>query len=289
MTRGGVDELWGGAPWQANELTDENVLLELRNVGAGGDCADESETSVDLVAVRLHYKPLEQTNKASPGTAHAPNGQWTDPTNAETSDDADATGTAGQAQGYSDFGFGIPTASIIIGIEVQVEAHSSDAGGDCELHVELSGDGGTSYPTAAKVAVLSGSDVVYVLGGLEDLWAGSWSVANLSDANFVVRVTAVDPNGCEDLAITSLDHLQVNVFYKAIADTDFESPAATRVPNGNWTDPTNAETSNDADATGTADQAQGYGDFWFTIPASAAVSGIEVRVDAHSSDAGGAC
>lgn len=289
-TLGDEEDLWGST-WFAGDFSNANFVLEVRNndpdLVDDTICTDDSTTSLDEVAVRVHYKPLEQTGKGSPGATPGPI-QWDSPGSATTSDDVDATGTAGQIQDYKDFGLTIPTASLIIGIEVQVEAHSSDATGDCEIQVELSGDDGSSYSTP-QVAVLSGSDVVYVLGGLEDLWGASWSVANFSNANFVARVTAIDPNGCDNAAITSLDHIQVNVFYKAIEDTNAASPGATPDPNAEWTNPDDAFTSNDVDATASANDAQGYGDFGLSVPASAAVTGIEVLAEAHSTDATGDC
>ncbi|MCH8025941.1 MAG: dockerin type I repeat-containing protein [Chloroflexi bacterium] len=286
-TLGGPGDLWNG-DWLASNLTDANFALELRNNDPGSECTDDATTSLDQVQVRVYYKPLQQTGKSDPSATPDPNGEWANPDNAFASDDSDATASDGDEQGYGDFGVSIPTSSLIVGIQVQVEANSDDATGDCELDVALSGDGGSTY-SDPRTAVLSGSDVVTTLGGLEDLWGATWQVGDFSDANFVARVTAVDSGGgCEDTATTGLDHIQLNVFYKQIADSGFESPSATPTP-GDWTDPEDAFSSNDVDATAFANDEQGYGDFGLSVPAGSIITGIEVLAEAHSSDATGDC
>ncbi|MFV1991199.1 MAG: hypothetical protein ACC652_10705, partial [Acidimicrobiales bacterium] len=291
-TLGGPDELWTAA-WAAGQFSNANFVLELINndpdFGDDTVCTDDSVVSVDYVAVRVHYKPLLQTGKSSPSAIHEPN-QWTDPTNAFTANDIDATATTDdQRQGYSGFDLNVPLDSIIVGIAVQVKASSADDGVDCELDVALSWDDGVSY-TPNKTIVLTGSQTpIHTLGGIDDVWdTRPWSVAELSNANFVVRLINVDATDC-DPPTTGVDQIQVNVFYKDISDAGFSPPSETHAPN-QFATPENALVNNATDATASADDAkQGYSGFGLNIPDSAIVTGIEVLVEASSQDTNGGC
>jgi hypothetical protein len=52
--------------------------------------------------------------------------------------------------------------------------------------------------------------LTYILGGAADKWGRTWSVAEMSNANFRVRVTDVASNTARDF---SLDWVAVRVSY----------------------------------------------------------------------------
>ncbi len=67
------------------------------------------------------------------------------------------------------------------------------------------------------------------------------------------------------------------------ADTSFKSPAGTESPN-EWSNPTNAFSSNDLYATADSDDDdQGYNTFNFAVPSGSTIDGIEVSLEAVSS------
>ena len=76
--------------------------------------------------------------------------------------------------------------------------------------VELSWDGGTTWTTPKSTATLSTSELTYILGGTADKWGRMWSIGELSDANFRVRITDVASNTTRDF---SLDWVAVRVSY----------------------------------------------------------------------------
>ena len=123
----------------------------------------------------------------------------------------------GQSQGYINFSFPtIPSGSTIDGIEVRVKARSTDTTG-CQIGVDLSWDNGTSY-TSHKTQSLDGSfpaSPYSPLGSNIDTWGRSWTIAELANNTFRLRVTDIDPTGagCTDSATTSLDFLNVTVYY----------------------------------------------------------------------------
>ena len=284
-TLGGSTDTWG-ASWPADEFSNANFVAKVRNNDPGADCVDASTASLDHLQVRVYYKPVQDTGFHSPTGTQAPN-EWTNPANAFSSNNVRATASADDAdQAYVDFGLSVPTASIITGVEVRVEASSTDASG-CELQVRLSGDDGANF-SAYKTAALTDTETIQTLGSPDDLWGESWIPSQFSNANFVAEVRNNDPGAdCVGASTTSLDHLQVSIYYKPVQDTGLRSPTATHAPN-EWTAPENAFTSNNTDATeDTNGDEQGYASFGFSIPAGSIITGIEVRVEAFSSDASG--
>lgn len=170
------------------------------------------------------------TGYKSPLSTNNPN-DWTNPNNAFSSNNSYATGkddSATNEQGYDTFGFGVPAGSTINGIEVKVEAKSSDTSG-CRLEVDLSKDGGANWGNDADTSSLTGSDVVYTLGGASDLWGTTWSATSVDDFNFSARLRIDDTTGndCDDAATISIDHVQAIVHYTAapVRPTPAANPA----------------------------------------------------------------
>ncbi len=156
------------------------------------------------------------TGYKSPLSTNNPN-DWTNPNNAFSSNNSYATGkddSSTNEQGYDTFGFVVPAGSTINGIEVKVEAKSSDTTG-CRLEIDLSKDGGANWGVDANTSALTGSDVVYTLGGVSDLWSTTWSPTSVDDFNFSARLRIDDTSGndCDDAATISVDHVQTKVYY----------------------------------------------------------------------------
>ena len=125
-----------------NQVVINEFVPNVPDTGIGGDSGFEVPTSI-----------------------HSPN-DWDTRTvgNIQTSNDSYVNDNDEDQQGYSSFGFGIPTSAIINGLEVQIETRSSDPSG-CQVGVNLSWNNGSSYATQ-KNQNLSGSDTIYTLGSL---------------------------------------------------------------------------------------------------------------------------
>ncbi len=143
-------------------------------------------------------------------------------------------GNTGSMQGYRDFGLNVPGSDTVNGIEIRVDAKSSDSAG-CRLGVSLSWDNGTSW-SAERFVVLTNNDPPspwLSVGGPTSLWAGhTWVPGDFSNANFRVRVRgddagAVEPPAanCRSGATTSLDFFDVTVY-----STGPGTSAATNLP-----------------------------------------------------------
>ena len=150
-----------------------------------------------------------------PTALHTPNGWDTVViSDVQSSDDTYAVDTGEDWQGFSNFNFpAIPATDQIDGIEVQVEANSTDNSG-CRVEVELSWNGGTSNADQ-KAGGVSSADSLVTLGGVNDTWGRTWSVADFSNANFVAEVRMDDTSGsnCNNNATASFDLVQAKVYH----------------------------------------------------------------------------
>ena len=165
--------------------------------------------------------PPHTTGPNVPTNTAAPN-NWTQANNGLTNNSVYATATSTASnQGYRDFGLAVPGADTVDGIEIRVDAKSSDALG-CRLAVALSWDNGGTW-SSERFAVLTNVDPAspfLILGGPTTVWAGhAWVPGDFSNGNFRVRVRpddagAVEPpaSNCRSGATTSLDFFDVKVY-----------------------------------------------------------------------------
>lgn len=126
---------------------------------------------------------------------------------------------AGDRHRYYNYGFLIGSTCSINGIQVHLDWGLDGTAGRNSMSVELSWDGGASW-TAAKTdttetasAGAEGGFHTATLGSASDTWGHAWTVSELSDANFRVRVTADCSKGkCKDRDYF-LDWVAVKVNY----------------------------------------------------------------------------
>jgi hypothetical protein len=115
---------------------------------------------------------------------------------------------------YYNFGLAPPAGSTIEGIRVRLDWWLDAAGGDNSMSVELSWDGGTSWTSAKTDAVEGTTEHAGIVGGAGDTWGRVWTLAELGNANFRVRLTCTCAGGPEcDGRDFYLDWVAVNVFY----------------------------------------------------------------------------
>lgn len=124
---------------------------------------------------------------------------------------ASCTNAANDRHRFWGFALGLPgTVTSIDGITVRADVGMSNNGGTSVVCVELSWDGGTSW-TAAKSATLGGTAVTtYTLGAVNDVWGHTWTAAQLSTANFRIRLTDATTQSNKNYR---LDYLAVTVQY----------------------------------------------------------------------------
>lgn len=169
-------------------------------------------------------------NAAKTSSAGDNNGFETTPGNADGSDDnvyavSSNTGTGNATDGcstfnqseddahdYYNFGIAPPAGSTIDGIQVNTIAKWSTNTGTNQLCIELSWDGGTSWTsTANTTGDVQNSESADTLGGAANTWGRTWTVSEVNNTNFRVRVM-IDPGGANTTA-ASLELLTVTVTY----------------------------------------------------------------------------
>lgn len=165
-------------------------------------------TTVDVVT----FTDSDTTFK-SPSAVDGNHDEWSNATNAFSSDDQYATeNSEDDDQSFENFGFSIPAGSTINGIELRLEAKSSDTSG-CQLEVRMWSQSDNEH-TDYKTQALTGSDTIFTLGSASDLWGSTWIATDFSNSNFhaEVRFDDVSSSSC-DSSTVSLDHIQAKVHY----------------------------------------------------------------------------
>jgi hypothetical protein len=121
------------------------------------------------------------------------------------------TNAANDRHRFRDFSLGLPgSVTLVNGIQVRADVGMNNNGGTSRLCVELSWDGGTTW-TAAKVLTLAGTaESTYLFGGAADAWGRIWTAAELTNANFRVRLTDATSHPTKDYR---LDYVAVDVTY----------------------------------------------------------------------------
>ncbi len=130
--------------------------------------------------------------------------------NSGTSNSTSCTATTKDRHRFFNYGISVPGGSVIQGIEVRLQAKVDATGGSPHFCVDLSWNGGTTWTATKSTATLSTTELTFILGNAADTWGRTWSVSELSNANFRVRLTSVAGNTSRDF---SLDWVAVRVSY----------------------------------------------------------------------------
>jgi hypothetical protein len=176
---------------------------------------------------------MADTGWVSPGTvvndSSVGDYAWINPSNAKSSDDnyADfdcpADGEDSQYLTATNFGFSVPTSSIIDGIEVSIERKLDTTNGAVTGNVRddvvklynangnLIGnnkaDTVTNWPT---------SDTTVTYGGASDLWGATWSASDINDSDFGVALQAASFS----FGYGDVDHIRIKVYYTVVASVE---------------------------------------------------------------------
>ncbi|MBF8289483.1 MAG: uncharacterized protein HW391_451 [Chloroflexi bacterium] len=121
------------------------------------------------------------------------------------------TSTAKDRHRFSAFALGVPgTATAITGITVQYRLGIDLVSGTNLVCAQLSWDGGATWTTTQSANVTATALTTYTLGGPTNTWGRTWTIAQLSDANFRLRLINVSNNNARDFR---LDGVEVQVNY----------------------------------------------------------------------------
>jgi hypothetical protein len=149
--------------------------------------------------------------QSNPANAYARDGQFAVDTNSGSGTSTSCTGNSKDKHLFYNFGFSIPVGATVKGIEVRLDAKVDSTSGSPKLCVQLSWNGGTSWTGAKSAAGLTTSTATHILGSGTDTWGRSWTVNNLSNAGFRLRVSSVASSTSRDF---SLDWIAVRVTFQ---------------------------------------------------------------------------
>ncbi len=126
--------------------------------------------------------------ESNAANAHADDAAAAVDNNGGTSSSTSCTSASRDKHRFFNYGFSIPTGTGIPGIEVRLDARADSSSNSPRMCVQLSWNGGASWTAAKSTSTLTTSMTTYVLGSPTDTWGRTWTPAELSDANFRVRV-----------------------------------------------------------------------------------------------------
>ncbi|MBI3115295.1 MAG: hypothetical protein HYZ09_02270, partial [Candidatus Kerfeldbacteria bacterium] len=146
------------------------------------------------------------------------------PENAYALDNVDALFDDADHHLYGGFGLAIPAGSVATGIEVAITArclsNCDEQPLDKDFRVYLTDNGGSSWGASVPTSDFGPSYATVTLGGQADRWGREiWDAAELSDANFLVRLSndfhdPITPPLQEPIrGVIGVDHVQVRVHY----------------------------------------------------------------------------
>lgn len=276
-----------GGGWQASDIANWGTL----KFGVLNTSTGSAVPRLTQLYASVGYNTSTAATPRLPLTAGSSSSDdWSNPTRALTNDGQYATETSdGDRHRFSNFGFSVPANATIAGIQVDVEAKSTDPSG-CEIDVDISSN--NSNFGNDKTIGLTSTDTLRSVGGVTDTWGDSWTPAEVNSSNFAVRITYVDPgSSCSGTA--SVDYLQARIFYTQPAPA-VVLPVASAGNYSAWTPNTgtplaaalvqDGDTAYLSTAAG-AVQSQSFSFPNMSVPAGA--SGITVSLSAVAKETGG--
>jgi hypothetical protein len=195
----------GSATFTASSTTPGTYTVTVTGTGTDSwNGSPVSHTTTVTVHVADNTGFLNPTANSAANSAGDGNGFEVSPTNAYTNNGLFAvdmnsgtgTGTACTSQNkdshrFFNYGFSLPSGATIFGLEVRLDAKVDSTAGTPKMCVQLSWNGGNSWTTLKSTPTLTTTEATYILGGASDTWGRTWSLANLSNASFQVRVIDV--------------------------------------------------------------------------------------------------
>ena len=145
--------------------------------------------------------------------AHTDGGGVAQDVNSGTNNSSSCTANSKDTHRFYDFNINLPGGATVKGIEVRLDAFADSTASSPRVCVQLSWNGGTTWTSAKQTPTLTTSEASYFLGSPVDTWGHVWTLANLSNANFRVRVVDLASGSGAASRDFSLDWISVRVSY----------------------------------------------------------------------------
>ncbi len=196
-------------------------------LGMGAFWADTGgDTNSDMINDDFQVIAVGANNTGwlNPTTTGENTNDFTNPSNAYSSNNTDATRQLTSAntyysQDYGDFSINTSAANAT-GIQVFLECAVDDNSGQTyTLRMELSKDNGASWVTSKTITghdwvEAVNVDTFFIFGHARSLWGQTWTPTDLDNDHFRIRFSAQSSVTLKNIAV---DHIKVRVFYDAPA------------------------------------------------------------------------
>jgi hypothetical protein len=151
----------------------------------------------------------------NPANAFADGGGFAQDVNSGTNTNSSCTNNGKDKHIFSNYNISLPAGATVAGFEVRLDALVDSVGANAPaLCVQFSWDGGKTWTAAKQTSALTTSEASYFLGSPSDTWGRTWTVSNLSNANFRVRVSDLASGSGANSRDFSLDWVAVRVTYR---------------------------------------------------------------------------
>ena len=147
----------------------------------------------------------------TPANAYADGNGYAEDRNSGSGSGTTCTSTKRDKHQFYTYNISLPTNATVKGIEVKLDAKAASASGSPQLCVQLSWDNGATWTAGQNTAYLTTTETTYILGGAANTWGRTWTVSNLANNAFRVRITNL---GTTTTNTFYLDYIAVNVTYQ---------------------------------------------------------------------------
>lgn len=158
--------------------------------------------------------PGTLANDAAAGTV-----AWSNPSNAASSNDSDATASlqssSSQYLKATNFGFSLPAGAIVTGVQVEVERACFSAGQYSDAAVRIVKGGVIGSTDRSAGGTWPTSDTVQAYGGAGDLWGETLTDSDVEASTFGVALR-VSRSGGVTPANAEVDHVKMTVYYVTV-------------------------------------------------------------------------
>jgi hypothetical protein len=148
--------------------------------------------------------------ETTPGNACADDANTASDANSGTGNSGSCANTGKDRHLFYNYGYFLPSGSVINGIRVRLDAWVSSASSNPNMCVDLSWDGGATWTATKSTTTLTTAEATYILGATSDTWGRTWATGDFSDANFRLRITDVASSTARTF---TLDWAAVEVTY----------------------------------------------------------------------------
>lgn len=141
--------------------------------------------------------------QVSPENMLADDGAYATDINSGTNNNQSCTNSGKDKHLVRDFNLALPAGKTVVrGLEVRLDGMADSTSGAPKFCVQLSWNGGSSWTSAKSTPTLITTELTYVLGSAIDLWGrSSWSITQLNNTNFRVRISAVAGSTSRDFSL----------------------------------------------------------------------------------------